>query len=217
MARFFDPQSAGKPGEDARLHAPATERNRGVILELLEGYLQRDGVLLEVASGTGEHASHMAPRLKPLYWQPTDIDDRHLASIDAWASHAGAENLLPARRFNVIEDDWAFEDLPARISAVAAINLIHIAPWAVAEALIAGAGNTLQTGDVLYMYGPYKQKGAHTAPSNAAFEMSLKRQNPEWGVRDLEAVMDLADKAGFSDLDIVGMPANNFSLIFTKG
>lgn len=217
MARFFDPKSADEAGQDARLNAPATERNRGVILELLEGCLRRDGVLLEVASGTGEHAAHMAPRLKPLYWQPTDIDDRHLASIDAWAHHAGSENLLPARRFNVLEDDWHFPDLPARISTVAAINLIHIAPWPVAEALIKGAGATLEAGDILFMYGPYKQEGAHTAPSNAAFDLSLKRQNPDWGVRDMEAVKDLANKAGFTDLDVVGMPANNFSLIFTKG
>ncbi|WP_020398731.1 DUF938 domain-containing protein [Kordiimonas gwangyangensis] len=216
MAGFFDPQTKDA-GSDIRLHAPATERNRGVILELLEACMPKDGVLLEVASGTGEHASFMAPRLKPLLWQPTDIDDRHLASIDAWAEHVGADNLLPARRFNALEDSWAFDGLPARVSAVAAINLIHIAPWEVAEALMKGAGKALQTGDILYMYGPYKQHGAHTAPSNAAFDLSLKRQNPDWGVRDLEAVMDLADNAGFSGLDIVGMPANNFSLIFTKG
>jgi hypothetical protein len=216
MAQFFDPQAKDEDSAH-RLHAPATERNRAVILELLEACLPRDGVLLEVASGTGEHASFMAPRLKPLLWQPTDIDDRHLTSINAWANHVGPNNLLPALRFNALEDDWHFPDLPAPVSAVAAINLIHIAPWAVAEALMAGAGKVLQTGDILYMYGPYKQHGAHTAPSNAAFDLSLKRQNPDWGVRDLEAVMDLADKAGFSDLDIVGMPANNFSLIFTKG
>ena len=216
MANFFDPQAKDENG-DSRLHAPATERNRAVILELLEACLPRDGVLLEVASGTGEHASFMAPRLKPLLWQPTDIDDRHIASVDAWAAHVGSDNLLPARRFNALEDPWHFPDLPARISAVAAINLIHIAPWPVAKALMAGAGRLLDTGGVLYMYGPYRQKGAHTASSNAAFDLSLKRQNPDWGVRDMEAVMELADKAGFSDLDIVGMPANNFSLIFTKG
>lgn len=216
MAKFFDPQAKDEDS-DIRLHAPATERNRGVILELLEACLPRDGVLLEVASGTGEHASFMAPRLKPLLWQPTDIDDRHLTSIDAWANHVGSDNLLPARRFNALEDDWAFHDLPARVSAIAAINLIHIAPWEVTVALMAGAGKLLQQGDILYLYGPYKQKGAHTAPSNAAFDLSLKRNNPDWGVRDMETVMDLADKAGFSDLDIVGMPANNFSLVFTKG
>ena len=216
MAQFFDPQAKDETSAE-RLHAPATERNRGVILELLEACLPRSGALLEVASGTGEHAAFMAPRLRPLLWQPTDIDDRHLASIDAWATHTGSDNLLPARRFNVLEDEWDFPDLPTRVSAVAAINLIHIAPWSVAEALMAGAGKLLQRGDILYMYGPYKQHGKHTAPSNAAFELSLQRQNADWGVRDLEAVMDLADKAGFSDLDIVGMPANNFSLIFTKG
>ncbi|WP_262692550.1 class I SAM-dependent methyltransferase [Kordiimonas aestuarii] len=215
MSKFFDPQA--HDGEAARLHAPATARNRNFILELLEACLQRKGTLLEIASGTGEHAAHMAPKLAPLLWQPTDIDDRHLTSIDAWRNHVGAENLLPVRRFNVLEDDWQFDDLPAPISAIAAINLIHIAPWEVAVALMKGAGKTLPSGGTLYLYGPYKQHGKHTASSNAAFDLSLKRKNPAWGVRDMEAVMDLADSAGFADFDIVGMPANNFSLIFTRG
>ncbi|WP_417456461.1 DUF938 domain-containing protein [Kordiimonas sp.] len=217
MARFFDPQSAGNPGEDARLHAPATERNKDAILKVLKAHLPRQGTLLEVASGTGEHAAYMAPALAPLYWQPTDIEPAHLRSIDAWRFHVDAENMMPAKAFNVLEDDWAFDDLPEQVTAVAAINLIHIAPWAVAEALLKRAGDALNRGNVLYLYGPYKRHGEHTAPSNAEFDASLKRRNPAWGVRDMEVVISYAEAAGFGIEEIVPMPANNFSLIFTKG
>ncbi|WP_417449211.1 DUF938 domain-containing protein [Kordiimonas sp.] len=215
MSKFFNTETHDE--EDTRLQAPATARNRGFILELLEACLPREGTLLEIASGTGEHAAYMAPKLAPLLWQPSDIDDRHLASIDAWRHHTGAENILPTRRFNVLEDRWNFTDLPAPLSAIAAINLIHIAPWDVAVSLMKGAGESLPAGGILYLYGPYKRQGKHTAPSNAAFDLSLKRRNPDWGVRDMEAVTELAGSAGFRAPDIVSMPANNFSLIFKKG
>ena len=214
MARFFDPK-AHETG-DVRLHAPATARNRDAILALFDAHLPRAGTLVEVASGTGEHAAHLAPALAPLHWQPTDIEPDHLASINAWRSHSGAKNILPAHAFNVLTDAWDFAHLPEPVVAMAAINLIHIAPWMVAEALIAGAGKLLPSSGVLFLYGPYKVGGAHTAPSNEAFDASLKSRNPAWGVRDREAVIDLAAQAGFSAPHIEPMPANNFSLIFRK-
>ncbi|TNE64621.1 MAG: DUF938 domain-containing protein [Alphaproteobacteria bacterium] len=212
MARFFNPDAVGA---DARLHAPATERNRDAILSVLKAHLPSDGTLLEIASGTGEHAAYLAPRFPTLYWQPTDIDPAHLASISAWRDEGAAPNLLPPRELDVLAP-WPLHELPAPVRAVAAINLIHIAPWAVAEALIAGAGRLLGAGGILYLYGPYRRGGKHTADSNAAFDLSLKRHSIDWGVRDMEEVIDLAETAGFRSPAVLAMPANNFSLVFRK-
>jgi len=179
-------------------------------------HLPRDGTLVEVASGTGEHAAHMASHLHPLIWQPTDIEPDKLDSINAWAEKSGAKNILPAVHMNVFEDQFSDLAVPAPISAIAAINLIHIAPWRVADALVRGASATLDAGGILFLYGPYRRGGAHTSPSNESFDASLRSRDSSWGVRDLEAVADLATDHGFSDPTIVEMPANNLSLVFKR-
>ncbi|MFC4346777.1 DUF938 domain-containing protein [Kordiimonas lipolytica] len=216
MTRFFNPGKHEDAASDARLHAPATARNRDVILDVLKAHLPETGSLLEIAAGTGEHAAHIAPQFPNLHWQPTDIDPRHLDSIDAWREHVGRGNILRARHFNLLEGDWPIDHLPEPLIAVMAANLIHISPWEVSEALVSGAGQVLDTGGTLYLYGPYKREGAHTSESNEAFDTSLKERDPSWGVRDMEAVVELARDAGFGAPDIIPMPANNFSLVFKK-
>ena len=211
VARFFDPQGRGE-----RLHAPATARNRKAIFDVLQSAQPPAGTLFEVASGTGEHAAFMAPKLTGHLWQPSDIENHHLASINAWRREVLADNILPARVFNIRERDFDEFILPARLSAVLAFNLIHISPWQVAEALITKAGAALPKGGLLYLYGPYKQGGEHTAVSNAEFDASLKSRDTSWGVRDMEAVIELAVKAGLNAPEITAMPANNFSLVFRK-
>ena len=213
MSRFFNP---GAAGDDARLHAPATARNRDYILDVLREHLPREGSLLEVASGTGEHASFFAPHFPDIDWQPTDIDESHLESIAAWRAHTACPSLLSPMRFDVLTDDWALPHLEKPLVAVLAINLIHISPFDVTVALMENAGRTLGSGGVLFLYGPYRRGGAHTAPSNESFDASLKARNPAWGVRDMEKVISLANQNGFGAPVIVPMPANNFSLVFKK-
>lgn len=213
MSRFFDPDNRDN---DARLHAPATERNRDVILDVLKAHLPTGGALLEVASGTGQHAAHFAPHFPGLDWQPTDIEPHHIDSINAWREHTGTDNLRPGRHLNVMQADWPVGHLTGPIMGLTAINLIHIAPFEVTEALVAGAADHVADGGVFFLYGPYKKGGAHTSESNEAFDQSLKSRNPAWGVRDMEVVTELATGAGFSDPHVIAMPANNFSLIFRK-
>ena len=198
---------------DARLVFPATARNREPILAVLRGVLPEAGTVLEIASGSGEHVAHFARALPRLVFQPSDLDPDCRASIDAWAAHDGLANVRPAVALDVTATPpWPLE----QADAVLCINMIHIAPWAAAEGLMAGAGRLLAPGGLLYLYGPYRRDGAHTAPSNAGFDTSLRAQNPAWGVRDLEEVADLAGKAGFTPPEIVPMPANNLSLIFRR-
>jgi Protein of unknown function (DUF938) len=211
MAGLYDPNQKGE-----RLYAPATARNREVIFDVLKPALGASGTIFEIASGTGEHAAFMAPKLPHHHWQPSDIDSGHLASINAWCAETKAENFLPARAFNVLNDEFNTSTLPAPLGAVLAFNLIHIAPWSVAETLIAKAGSALQTDGILYLYGPYARDGAHTSQSNADFDLSLKSRDASWGVRDMETVTALAEGAGFQAPEITAMPANNFSLIFRK-
>ena len=207
-------------------HAPAAERNKTAILSVLESCLPAEGVVLEVASGTGQHAAYFADRLTQLYWQPTDISDERLASIAAWAEGHAADRLLPPRHLDVTEPEWQqpwqAPSLPlgaeaaSRVVAVVSINMIHIAPWEAAVGLVSGAGALLSVGGVLVIYGPFRRHGAHTAPSNAAFDASLRAQDPAWGIRDLEEVIALAHTRGFVVQQLVEMPANNFSVVFEK-
>ncbi len=190
----------------------APQRNRGPILEELRLVLPQRGTVLEVASGTGQHAVAFARGLAPLRWQPTDPDPVHRASIDAWRAEEGLENLLPALELDVLQDHWPVE----RVDAVVNINMIHIAPWEATEALFRGARSVLTSGGVLFMYGPYQLNGAHTAPSNAAFHRSLQERNPQWGVRDLNEVKAVAHRAGFAFEKRVEMPANNFSIVYRR-
>lgn len=170
--------------------------------------------MLELASGTGEHAVFLADALRVASWQPSDPDTTARASIDAWRAHAGASNVRAALDLDVTRSPW-----PAGLDAdvVVCVNMLHISPWAATPALMARASEVLGPGGVLYLYGPYRRFGAHTAPSNEAFDQSLKRRNAEWGVRDLEAVVAEAEARGLGLEDVVPMPANNFSVIFRRG
>lgn len=197
---------------DPRLYAPATLRNRDPILAVLERYLPPQGFVLEIASGSGEHVINFAARLHALVFQPSDPDPAARASIDAWVAASGLANVRAALALDAASRNWPVE----RADAILAINMIHIAPWQAAEGLVAGAARLLATGGVLYLYGPYRRGGGHTAPSNAAFDADLRARNPEWGVRALEDVAALAASAGFSEPAIEAMPANNLSLIFRR-
>ncbi len=211
---------------DARQYAPATERNREPILEVLLQVLPPTGSVLEVSSGTGEHALFFAPRLRPRNWIPSDPNPVARASIAAWREHCPADNLYPPIALDACDSVWAVEreELPDSLQgidferdpivAIANINMIHIAPWSACLGLMAGAGRILPPGGILYLYGPFKQGGRHTAPSNVAFDESLRSQNPEWGVRDLDDVVAAAKEHHLSLLKTYAMPANNLSVIF---
>ncbi|MBC8733203.1 DUF938 domain-containing protein [Paraburkholderia sp. UCT2] len=197
---------------DSRQHSPSAERNREPILAMLREALPASGRVLEIASGTGEHAICFAGALPGLDWQPSDADEEARESIAAWTAHAGLANVRAPLALDVHQPDWGVDAL----DAVVCINMIHISPWSAAQALFDGAGRRLVDGGVLYLYGPFRRGGAHTAPSNAAFDQWLKSRDPEWGVRDMEAVVALGDTAGLTCERVVAMPANNFSLVFTK-
>ena len=201
----------------AQRYAPATERNREAILAVLQKHLPNQGTVLEIASGTGQHAVFFAPHLTQRYWLPTDMDPANLASIAAWREEADAANLLPPRQLDVRDPVWAIDcDLPAPVSAIVNINMLHISPWSCCEALLAGATEILDHGAVVMIYGPFKRDGLHTAPSNAAFDDQLRSQDPEWGVRDLEAVVDVAVEQGFAYPRVIEMPASNLSAVFER-
>jgi SAM-dependent methyltransferase len=197
---------------DARLFAPAAARNRQAILDALKLHLPPKGLVLEVASGTGEHVVHFAQACPALTFQPSDPDPQHRASTDAWSATLGLANVRPAIALDVTAEVWPVEGADALVC----INMIHIAPWTAAEGLMRGAGRVLPPGALLYLYGPYRRDGQHTAPSNAAFDAGLRAQNPAWGVRGLEAVAALAAAQGLGEPLILEMPANNLSLVFRK-
>ena len=203
--------SAGSPPEEAQF-APATARNGAAILDVLRRVLPRHGLVLAVASGSGEHAVRFAEALPDLRWQPSDPDRRALGSIAAHARAAGFKNLLPPVELDALGADW-----PVSIAdAVVCINMIHIAPWAATEGLMAGAGRLLPDDGPLVLYGPYRIDGAHTAPSNALFDEDLRRRDPAWGVRDLGDVVAVAQAQGLHLTERIAMPANNLSLVFRK-
>ncbi|TPG48918.1 DUF938 domain-containing protein [Roseomonas nepalensis] len=195
---------------DPRRHAPAAARNREPILAVLRGWLPARGLVLEVASGSGEHAAHFAAALPALDFQPSDPDPAALASIDAWAE--GRPNIRPAVALDAAAPGWPVD----RADAVLCINMIHIAPPAATEGLLRGAAACLPAGGTLILYGPYRVGGRHTAPSNAAFDADLRARNPSWGLRDLEAVSAQAAAQGFGAPDIREMPANNLMLRFRR-
>ncbi|MEA2875794.1 MAG: hypothetical protein QOF14_990 [Hyphomicrobiales bacterium] len=197
---------------DNPLTAPAVARNRDPILAVLRDVLPAAGTVLEVASGTGEHAVHFAAALPHLTWQPTDPDSQSRGRIAAHAARAGLANLLLPLELDAAAPVWPV----TRADAVVSINMIHIAPWRAAQGLMAGAARVLPAGAPLYLYGPFRERGQHTAPSNAAFDESLKARDPEWGVRDLDEVTALGGEHGFSLQRTVAMPANNLSVIFRR-
>ncbi len=202
------------PGDEACRHAPATRRNRAPILAVLKDVLPRRGLLLEIASGTGEHAAFMAPRLWPtLAWQPSDADASALPGIDAHAAASEADTIRPAIQLDAASGDWPIN----RADAVFAANLVHIAPWPVAAGLFAGAGRVLEAHGVLVLYGPMKRRGRHTAPSNGAFDRALRAQDRHCGIRCLDTELDpLATAAGLTRARIVQMPANNLIVVWRK-
>jgi len=199
-------------------HAPATGRNRSYILAVLKEVLPASGTVLEIASGTGEHAVYFAPELKPRHWLPSDLATENLASIDAWRAEFPSDNLYPPIVLDVTTNPWPVEDTPPAdpVTAIVNINMIHISPWACCESLFAGAGRLLPAGGVIYLYGPFKRDGVHTAPSNEAFDKRLRMQDPRWGVRDLEEVVALAESQAFQCKDVIEMPANNLSVVFHR-
>ena len=198
---------------DARRTAPATSRNREPILEVMRRHLPQRGVVLEIASGTGEHSVHFAAALGPdLSFQPSDPDAASRASIDAWVAATGACNVRPAIDLDAAAAEWPVQSA----DAVLCINMIHISPWAATVGLMGGASRILPVGGMLYIYGPFRRDGRHTALSNAQFDGGLRGTNPAWGVRDLEVVTDVAIAHGFGPPVIQDMPANNLSVIFRR-
>jgi len=198
--------------EDKRRYAPAALRNREPILAVLKSYLHDAGLILEIASGSGEHCVYFAENLPSYFYQPSDPDRAARASIDAWVKEKALANALPALDIDASSSPWAVS--PAH--AIICINMIHISPWAAAAGLFQGAASALFSNGLLFTYGPYRKNGTHISKSNEQFDENLRRENPEWGVRDLEAVIDVAAKNGFSPPLVEEMPANNLMLIFRK-
>jgi SAM-dependent methyltransferase len=192
--------------------APAAARNREPILDVLRRHLPRDGLVLEFASGTGQHVVHFAEALPSLTFQPSDPNESARASIDDWASTLGLVNVRPALALDASAGGWPV----AEADAILCINMIHISPWEATVGLVEGAARTLPAEGVLYLYGPYRRAGHPTAPSNEDFDQDLKSRNPAWGLRALEDVAALAARHGFAAPTVVEMPANNLSVIFKR-
>lgn len=200
-------------GIDARRHAPAALRNRQPILTVLRKVLPASGSVLEIGSGSGQHITYFAAELPGLTWCPSDAADANLVSIAAWAAEAPRPNLRAPLRIDAASRPWPEVD-PTSFDAVLCVNVIHIAPWAVFEGLLAGASVALRPAGVLVLYGPYRRGGRHTAPSNEAFDRMLKEQDPRFGVRDLDEVEAAAMRYGFRLENVVEMPANNLTVVF---
>jgi SAM-dependent methyltransferase len=190
----------------------ATARNREPIRQALATCLPNQGLVLEIASGTGEHAVHMAAAFPFVAWQPSDIDDDALASIAAWRDEAALPNLLTPLALDVTSSPWPV----AAADAIVCINMVHISPWDATLALFAGAARTLPPNGLLYLYGPYRFHGKFTAPSNEAFDQSLRARDPSWGVRDVRELTVAGTRAGFGLEHTIAMPANNHSLVFRR-
>jgi SAM-dependent methyltransferase len=214
-------KDGGSRETDGRLDAPAFHRNHQAIRDVLERFLAgKSGDVVEAGSGTGQHVVEFAGHFPGVTWWPSDPNENHLKSIDAWRAHSRLSNIRPPCRIDLSDPAWsdAMRESggPPELLAVFCANVIHIAPWSVAEGLIAGAGRYLRDGGMLFLYGPFKRGGRHTADSNEAFDVSLRERNPEWGVREIEAVQKLAKGAGLSLIDIAEMPANNLTLVFVR-
>jgi SAM-dependent methyltransferase len=222
MAEFVvDFGKSGAPAApDGRLNGPAFHRNHDAIWSAMAGFLSAQaGDVLELGSGTGQHVTAFAGRSPHLTWWPSDIFPSHLASIEAWRRHAGLANLRAPQRIDLSDPAWTWmadKQAGASLTAMLCVNVLHISPWAVLQNLIAGAGRYLRDGGRLFVYGPFMRDGEHTAPSNAAFDQSLRAENPAWGVRDVADLSALAHKAGLAAAEIALMPANNLVLAFAR-
>jgi Protein of unknown function (DUF938) len=201
-----------KKMSDDRQYAPATVRNRDFILDVLRDVLPKTGVILEIASGSGEHIVHFAKNLPSLVFQPSDPDADARLSVAAWVKATDVSNVRSPIALDASSPVWPI----ASADGIICINMIHISPWEATVGLINGAAAVLPPGSPLYLYGPYKREGFATAPSNQAFDQSLRDRNPTWGLRDLEAVVALARSVGFLAPVITEMPANNLSVVFRQ-
>jgi SAM-dependent methyltransferase len=212
----------GRPVEpDGRLDAAAFHRNHEPIWAVLQKFLAgKSGDVVEVGSGTGQHVVHFARHTPGIIWWPSDLNENHLKSIEAWRAHSALSNIRPPLRIDLTNSAWcpAMQDGsgPAELLAVFCANVIHIAPWRVAEGLIAGAGRYLRSDGRLFLYGPFKRDGKHTAMSNAVFDTSLRQQDAEWGVRDIADIEKLAAGVGLALIETLPMPANNMILAFGR-
>lgn len=199
----------------ARMFSPSAARNRDPIRASFIAHMPHKGTVLEIGSGTGEHAVHIAAALPGLRWLPGDPDPASRASIAAWTAHLALDNVDPPHAADVTRDGWD-RDFPP-LDGLVSINMVHIAPFAAAEGLFAGAGKLLKPGGVLFLYGPFSRDGVHTAPSNAAFDENLRARDAGWGVRDLDQdIVPLARAAGLDLSALEQMPANNFSAVFRR-
>jgi SAM-dependent methyltransferase len=206
---------------DGRLDAPAFHRNHQAIWAVLQQFLAgRSGDVVEAGSGTGQHVVHFARHAPDITWWPSDLNEQHLKSIAAWRAHAGLQNIRPPLRIDLSAPAWCPEmhdgSGPGELLAVFCANVIHIAPWRVAEGLFAGAGRYLRADGRLFLYGPFKRDGKHTALSNAVFDASLRERDAEWGVRDIADLEKLAASVGLKLVEIAEMPANNLILVFER-
>ncbi len=199
-----------------RLDAAHVRRNREPILEVLKTSLPARGLVVEIGSGTGQHVAWFAPHFPDLAWQPSEPDVELHRSIRAWTADARTGTVRQPLAIDVTREDWPDAVAHDDVVAVLCMNMIHIAPWAACQGLVRGSGRLLGAGGVLFLYGPFKRGGVHAAASNARFDETLRRQDPRWGVRDLEAVTELAAAAGFAPPRVVAMPANNLSLIYPR-
>lgn len=206
--RFYEGEVAG-----ARRSAPAALRNREPIAEVLANWLPETGLVLEVASGTGEHAAWFAGRFPNLDWQPSDVHPHALASIRAWRAESGLSNLREPLTIDAAALDWPID----RADAVLSINMVHISPWSAALGLLDGAARLLGPGAPLILYGPWLSDAIDTAPSNLDFDRDLKRRDPDWGLRKVEDFAAEAARRGLVFVEQEAMPANNLMLLFRKG
>lgn len=198
--------------DDLRRHSPAAERNRAPVLAELRRLLPAHGQLLEIASGTGQHAAHCSAGLPGWHWQPTDLEAAALPSIRAWC--AGLDHVAAPMQLDVLQPHWP--GVPAQVDAIFCANMIHIAPWACCAGLMQGAARHLSAAGLLVTYGPYLEDGVPTSPGNLAFDASLRASNPAWGLRRREDVAHAAAQAGLALRERVAMPANNLLLVWGR-
>jgi SAM-dependent methyltransferase len=203
-------------GDDGRRHAPAASRNQAPLTAALADLLPAAGRVLELASGTGQHAAHWAQAFPSVRFQPSDPEPAARRSIAAWAAHAGVANLLPPLALDVMADGW-WRDAPGPWDALVAVNLLHISPWRASRGLFEGAGATLESQGRLVLYGPFAEAGMLEPESNRAFDAALRAQNREWGVRDTRELAALAAPLGLRLGHRIAMPANNLVLVWERG
>jgi SAM-dependent methyltransferase len=213
-------RDSNSPGADGRLDGPAYHRNHEPIWSAISSFLSgQSGHVLEIGSGTGQHATEFARRAPQLNWWPSDIYDSHLKSIAAWRAHSGLANLRAPQRIDLSNPHWTWTGDSGKggaLTAMLCVNVLHISPWSISQNLIAGAGRLLKEDGRLFVYGPFKRGGKHTAPSNAQFDATLRAENRQWGVRDVDDLNVSAQDAGLTAADIVPMPANNLVLAFVR-